>query len=196
MLPVLSFILLGGRCAYCKKRISAMYLVVELVTGVLYSLLYCRFGIGFLFLKYILLFSILIVICFIDIEKQNIPDEMVVAGLLVGIIFSFLDRQNFWNYFYGALIGSGILLLIVILSKGGMGGGDVKLMAEIGFFLGWQNTILTLFSSFILGGMFAFVLLITRKKSMKDSLAFAPFLGIGALVAVFCGHYVFLYYSK
>jgi leader peptidase (prepilin peptidase)/N-methyltransferase len=197
MVPVLSFLLLGGKCAYCKEKISAVYPVVELGTAILYTFLFYKFGPGILFLKYCFLSSILIVICFIDMKNQIIPDEMIIAGLLAGIIFSSVDIQNLLrDYIPGALIGSGILLLIVILSKGGMGGGDVKLMAVIGIFLGWRKALLALFISFILGGIFAFVLLITRKKGMKDAVPFGPFLGAAAMVTVFYGQYIVPYYFK
>jgi leader peptidase (prepilin peptidase)/N-methyltransferase len=197
MVPVLSFLLLGGKCAYCKEKISAVYPIVELGTAALYTFLLYRFSIGMLFFKYSLLFSILIVVCFIDMENQIIPDEIIIVGLLAGIIFSSVDIQNlFRDYIPGALIGSGILLLIVILSRGGMGGGDIKLMAVIGIFLGWRKALLALFISFILGGIFAFVLLITRKKGMKDAVPFGPFLGAAAMVMVFYGQYIIPYYFK
>lgn len=195
MVPVISFLLLGGRCAYCNTRISPMYPMVELGTAVLYTFLLYSFGFGILFWKYSLLCSILIVVCLIDVKTQVIPDEMVTAGLVSGIIFSIVDGQNlFKDYILGALVGSGILLLIMILSKGGMGGGDVKLMMVIGFFLGWRGSLATLFISFILGGIFAFALLLTQKKGRKDAIAFGPFLGTAAMITVFYGQYIIPYY--
>ncbi|HHW02639.1 MAG TPA: prepilin peptidase [Thermoanaerobacterales bacterium] len=197
MVPVLSFLLLGGKCAYCKEKISAVYPIVELGTAALYTFLLYRFSIGMLFFKYSLLFSILIVVCFIDMENQIIPDEIIIVGLLAGIIFSSVDKQNLLrDYIPGAMIGSGIILLIVILSRGGMGGGDIKLMAVIGIFLGWRKALLTLFISFILGGIFAFFLLITRKKGMKDTVPYGPFLGAAVIVTVFYYPYIVPYYFK
>lgn len=197
ILPVLSFLLLGGKCAYCKEKISAMYPLVELGTGLLFTFLLFKFGFGILFLKYCFLSSILIVICFIDAKSQIIPDEVILLGLLAGIIFSCIDSKNLLkNYIPGALIGSGILLFIVIISKGGMGGGDVKLMAVIGMFLGWRKAILTLFVSFILGGIFAFILLVTRRKSGKDTIAFGPFLGTAAMLTIFSGYFFIPSYFK
>jgi leader peptidase (prepilin peptidase)/N-methyltransferase len=185
LIPLISYILLGGRCSFCKTKISVQYPLVELLTSFLFTVLFSKFYFTIYFFKYAFLFSLLIVISFIDLQIQIIPDGLVILGLITGLIFTFIDRYYpFSGYFLGALIGGGILLLIALLSRGGMGGGDVKLMLFLGLFLGWEKTLLTLFLSFVAGGFFGILVLVTGKKGRKDPIPFGPFINIGAIMAV------------
>ncbi|MBA1336990.1 MAG: Leader peptidase (Prepilin peptidase) / N-methyltransferase [Firmicutes bacterium] len=188
MIPVASFVFLGGRCAYCRERISPVYPAVELITAVLYTAAFHRLGAGVLFIKSAVLFSLLIVITFIDLKEQIIPDSLIVFGLAAGIVFTIIDgSHSFKDAVLGFAIGGGLLLTIVLLSRGGMGGGDVKFMAVIGLFLGWRLTLVTLFISFVTGGITGILLLLTGKKGRKDPVPFGPFIGISAVAAVLCG---------
>ncbi len=195
MVPVLSYIFLKGRCSFCKSKISPIYPLVELLTAVLFTLLLHRFGPGMDFLKFSLLGSILIVVGFIDYKWQIIPDRLVVAGIVLAIFFVLVDREHSPVYYLtGAVTGGGILLAVGTISKGGMGGGDIKLMTVIGMFLGWQYTLIVLYLSVVIGGMVSTLLLLTGKKGRKDTVPFGPFLS-GAAIAAFCfgGQLISLY---
>lgn len=195
LIPVVSFIMLSGKCSYCRGKISPVYPAVEITAAVLFTVLFSRFGMGLLFLKYSLFASLLIVISFIDLKTQIIPDSLIVTGLVSGLAFTLIDKNSsFLASLVGALLGSGILLLIAILSRGGMGGGDVKLMAVIGLFLGWRRVLVTLFIGFLSGGIISLFLLLTRKKGRKDAIPFGPFLSTAALVSALYGEEIIYLY--
>lgn len=188
MVPVLSYLFLGGKCSYCKEKIPPVYAVVELTTAVLFTAILYKFGIGLYFFKYIILTAILIIVTFIDMETQIIPDSLIITGLVTGIVFALIDKSYpFEFYILGLFAGGGILLAIVLLSRGGMGGGDVKLAAVTGIFLGWQNVLIALFLSFVSGGITGSALLLAGKKGRKDAVPFGPFLSLGAIAAVLFG---------
>jgi len=189
MVPIVSYILLGGRCSCCRIKISPKYPLVELLTGVLFVLLMYRFGPGMEFYKYAFLLSLLTAAGFIDFEHQIIPDILVIAGITAGIVFMFIDmRHPYIFYIAGGLLGGGILLAVDLVSRGGMGGGDIKLMTVIGLFLGWQSTLLVLFLAFVTGGMAGVLMLVSGRKNRKDAVSFGPFIGGASVAAVFFGH--------
>jgi leader peptidase (prepilin peptidase)/N-methyltransferase len=197
MVPVISYLLMRGRCTHCKSRVSAVYPFAELLTGVLYLLLLYRFGFGLDFIKYSFLLSLLIVTGFIDYEYHIIPDRLVMAGVSTGTVFMLINGEHSpMFYITGVILGSGILLAVNLLSGGGMGIGDIKLMAVIGLFLGWQNTLTVLFLSFVTGGIAGALLLFTGKKGMKDAVPFGPFLGGAAAAAVFLGQQMISLYLR
>lgn len=195
LIPVISYILLGGKCSYCNAKISARYPLVELLTGFLYTVLFVKFYWTLYFFKYAFLVSLLLIISFIDLQIQIIPNGLVLWGLAMGLIFALIDKYYpFTGYFLGALIGGGLFLLIALLSRGGMGGGDVKLMFFLGLFLGWEKTLLTLFLSFVSGGFFAFSVLILGLKRRKDPIPFGPFINTAAITAVIFEVEIFSFY--
>jgi len=190
LIPLISFIALGMKCRYCKKEISARYFFVELGTGVMFLAVFARFFIyennPLAFVSYLVLCSALIVITFIDLEHKIIPDKITYPGMIAGIFISIFTR-SFLPSVLGLLIGGGILLFIVVVSRGGMGGGDVKLAAMLGAFLGWKLIFLNLFLAFLLGGIAAVILLIMKKKGRKDYIPFGPYLAIAGMITVFWG---------
>lgn len=150
-IPLLSYILLKGRCRNCGSKISIQYPVVEFLTGLIYLIIYLIYGLSIQSLVYIILSSALIIITFIDLNEQIIPDIISLPGIVVGLILSFIVPYiSFINSALGALVGGGVILIItwvgsIIFKKEAMGGGDVKLAAMIGAFLGWRYTIISLF---------------------------------------------------
>ncbi|NLO25178.1 MAG: prepilin peptidase [Clostridiales bacterium] len=188
MVPVASYVFLKGKCGYCGERISPVYPAVELTNAVLYLAAFHRLGTGVLFVKDAVLISLMLVALFIDLKEQIIPNGLVVFGLVAGVVFTIIDAgHSFTNAMLGVAAGGGILLAIAVISRGGMGGGDVKLMAVAGLFLGWRLTLAALFMSFVTGGFFGILMLLTGKKKRKDTVPFGPFLGGSVVIAALYG---------
>ena len=196
--PLLSFLLLAGRCRSCKKPISPRYPLVEGMCAAFFLLVLFRhlpfvFNPPFLlsFIKDLLFVSILIPVFFIDVEHQIIPDSLSYGMLGIGLFLSGL-QGNFLSSLTGAGAGAGIFLLIfylslVFLHQPGMGMGDVKLAAGIGAFLGLEAALLSFFLSFLSGALVAGILVFFHLKRMKDKIPFGPFLVAGAFITLFLG---------
>jgi len=196
-IPVLGFLLLKGRCAYCGAKISLRYPVVEALNGVLYVIAFLHFGLT-VSLPFILIFiSALITISFIDIDFQIIPDQISIPLIFLGIILSLIPHnslnlaQNIKDSLIGILVGGGSLLIVSLISKGGMGGGDVKLNAAVGAFLGWKSALLTIFIGSLTGSI---VGIISMKKTGNRKIPFGPFLSLGALICLFFGEKILSWY--
>jgi leader peptidase (prepilin peptidase)/N-methyltransferase len=187
-IPIVSYIVLLGRCRSCKGRISPVYPTVELLTATSFLILIRRYGVCPDLFIMAALTSALIVISFIDLKHHVIPDVIVYPGMVVGAAWV-LGRH--WNnilyYFIGWLLGGGILYLAAVASKGGMGGGDVKLGAMLGLFAGWEKILVALFLSFLFGSIVGLVLIALRKKGRKDPIPFGPFLSIGGFISIIWG---------
>lgn len=195
-IPVLSYVILGGRCRFCRKEISFRYPLVELLTGFTFLFFYKYFGLTSILLPYFVLLSGLIVATFIDIEHRIIPDEISLGGIVAGFIFSLLIPQlhqtnvhyiGGMRSFFGIIIGGGSIYLMGLLGdfifkKESMGGGDVKLMAMIGAFLGWKLALLSFFIAPFFGAIVGIIVKIRTKESL---IPYGPFLALGALVALF-----------
>jgi len=216
-IPILSYIFLGGRCSHCNSKISFGYPLVEILSGLLFVATLWKFGMILDTLFYLLFISGLIVITFVDLKHMIIPNVITYPGILVGILYNALTTnwQNslelvsnfsfgFQNFFellnevpildslFGVILGGGILLLIaytyeIIRKRQGMGMGDVKLLALIGAFLGWQGVFFVIFLSSILGSIVGLSIIITRKGDLKYALSFGPFLSIAAIIYIFTG---------
>lgn len=187
-IPILSYLLLGGRCAYCKINISWRYPLVELLCGLLYLFLYKQFGISIVGVVLTALATTLLIVTFIDLDHQIIPDVITVPGIVAGLFASlFLTPIGVFNALIGTFLGGGLFFLVAVLSRGGMGGGDIKLIAMIGAFLGWQAVLVTIFLSALLGAGVGLCLIILKKKGRKDPVPFGPFLAIGAIMAMVWG---------
>jgi len=195
LVPLFSYLWLKGRCRYCQGRISWRYPAVELLTGLLFMMLYAHFGLNLLLVKYLILICFLMVISFIDLEYYLIPDRLILFMLGMGILLNFFTRElPISSILWGVLVPAGILFLLAVLSKGGMGGGDIKLAGAAGLFLGWPQSLLALFLACFLGGIFGLILLIFHLKKRKDPLPFAPFLSGGIILTVFFGQVFLIWY--
>lgn len=199
-IPLLSYILLKGRCRNCESKISIRYPVVEFLTGLIYVIIYLIYDFSIQSLIYIILLSALIIITFIDLNKQIIPDVISLPGIGVGLILSFfVPYISFINSALGVLVGGGIILAIglagsVIFKKEAMGGGDVKLAAMIGAFLGWKYTIISLFLGFFLGALVGIFLILSKIKSKEDMVPFGPFIALGSLITLLYGEKIITWY--
>lgn len=188
LIPILSYFFLKGKCRYCETGIKIRYPMVELLTGLIFLLIYFKIGYNIYLIKYLTIFSIIIVITFIDIDIQIIPDKLVILLLLWSVVWQIFQSEISWlQALGGAILGGGPLLLAAVVSKGGMGGGDIKLMFAAGFFLGIPFTALALFISFLAGSIIGITLISLGIKTRKDPIPFGPFLAIGILISVFWG---------
>lgn len=197
LFPVISYIILRGRCRYCNTKISIVYPIIELLNGVIYILLYIKFGLSILFIKYSILASLVIVISIIDLFTTDIYTNTIWFGTAIGIIFiiiSILMKQNIFTYIIGAIIGAGVITIIILTTKG-MGWGDAELLFVIGLFLGIKLSIVTIFLSFILGGLIGSILIMLKIKSRKDYIPFGPFISAGALISILWGDILLRYYT-
>ncbi|MCG6550906.1 MAG: prepilin peptidase [Candidatus Magnetominusculus sp. LBB02] len=204
-IPVISYIALGGRCAYCKSRISLRYPTVEALNACLYVLIYMKFGLSAYSIYYMMFLSALIVITFIDIAHQIIPDVISLPGIVLGLIGSIFILPE--PHVYGRLLGivgslTGLLTgglifyVIAVASRGGMGGGDIKFMAMTGATLGWKSVLLTIFIGSFAGSMYGLSLMVFKGKGRKTKIPFGPFLALGAAVSLFYGREIVVFYLK
>lgn len=199
-IPLLSYILLKGRCRNCKTKISIQYPMVEFLSGLIYLIIYLVYGLSVQTLIYILLSSALIIIAFIDLNQQMVPDVISLPGIVIGFILSFfVSHISFINSALGIVVGGGIILIIgitgsVIFKKEAMGGGDVKLAAMIGAFLGWRYIIISLFLGFFLGALTGIFLIMTKIKKREDAIPFGPFIVLSSFITLLCGEKILSWY--
>jgi leader peptidase (prepilin peptidase)/N-methyltransferase len=195
-IPIISFLLLGGKCRSCHTRISWQYPLVELLTGILFALTALRFGWQWDTAVALILISASIVVSVIDLRIQIIPNVISLPGIVIGLLINLLPSSplGFLNAVYGMLLGGGLFYLVALVSRGGMGGGDVKLIAMFGAFLGWKKCLLTIFLGVLLGALVGVVLMLLKRKGRKDPIPFGPFLCIGALISVFYGREIIFWY--
>jgi leader peptidase (prepilin peptidase)/N-methyltransferase len=192
-IPILSWLILRGRCRDCGEAISARYPLVELLTGLLSLALGWLYGPGLPYLAAFLFTAALVVITFIDLDHQIIPDVISLPGIPVFLLLAvFVMGIGFWDSLLGVLVGGGFLYLIAVgyellTKREGMGGGDIKLLAMIGAFLGWQSLFFVVFMSSILGALVGVVLIAIHGKDMKYAVPFGPFLSIAAVMYLFVG---------
>ncbi|HOJ76996.1 MAG TPA: prepilin peptidase [Bacillota bacterium] len=187
LIPVLSFLILRGRCKECREPVSWRYPVVEILTGLLFLISYLLWGMAWETLIAILFISFIIPISFIDLEFQIIPDKISLLGIIVGLL---LNYQNIIDRSIGIVVGFGIIFLIILLSRGGMGMGDAKLMAMFGAFWGWKVVLYSLFIGSIFGTVIGLYLIITKKITRKTPIPFGPYLCMGALMAISIQDYI------
>lgn len=203
LIPVVSYILLKGKCGHCGANIPPRYLLVELITAAVFAAIFHRYGLSLPFFMFAFLMTILIAVFFIDIDHRIIPNGLVITALTAGaavfaincfkpIVEAYGDAK-WWTPIAGLIPGTGFLLLIaaagMLLYKtdDAMGMGDVKLMAPIGMFVGWKLCIAALFISVVLGGIYSAILMVLRFKKRKDTIAFGPFIVIGTFIAIMWG---------
>jgi leader peptidase (prepilin peptidase)/N-methyltransferase len=192
-IPIFSYLFLGGKCASCKAHISLRYPLVEVLTGLLFALVMYRFGFHWATIIYWIFTSILVVVTFIDVDHRIIPDVLTLPGILLGFLGSFAIPWISWtDSLLGILVGGGSLFLVAVVyewltKKEGMGGGDIKLLAMLGAFLGWKAVLPVVFLSSLLGSLVGVPLMLIKKADSKLAIPFGPFLATGALLYLFWG---------
>lgn len=201
-LPIISFLLLKGKCGFCNAPISIRYPLVELITGLLAIGLFLKFGLTPAALFYFMFSAVLIAISFIDFDHQIIPDKLSLPGIL---IFStsclFLPQMRFVSVIWGIIAGGGILYIVAlcyshIRKHQGMGGGDIKLLAMIGAATGVKGVFFTLFTGSVFGTVGGVVAMAAVGKSQRRQakIPFGPFLSLGAILYIFWGEPIIRWY--
>jgi leader peptidase (prepilin peptidase)/N-methyltransferase len=203
--PLLSYWILSGRCRFCKAKFSIRYFFVELFNALIYLAFYLHFGLTPVLWPYLFMMSAFLVATFVDFEHRIIPDEVSIGGMVIGIIFSLIipqlhvagasinfsivHLQSLGLSLLGVLIGGGSIYAMGMLGdfmfkKESMGGGDVKLLAMIGAFLGWKLALLTFFVSPFFGAAYG---IIEKVRTKDTTIAYGPFLVVGAVISLFYG---------
>jgi leader peptidase (prepilin peptidase)/N-methyltransferase len=199
-IPILSYLILRGRCRNCQARIAIRYPIIELLSGVLALCCYIKFGLTLEALIYYAFIACLVTITFIDIDHQIIPDSISLPGIpIFGAAAYFASLLPLKDILLGILIGGGILYLVawgyhLFTRREGMGGGDIKLLAMTGALIGWQGVIFTIFVSSVLGSVIGLIVMLINKKGMKLAIPFGPFLALGALLYLFFGTELIYWY--
>lgn len=192
-IPVLSYLVLRGKCRSCKAKISAVYPLVEALTPFCFLLVYMQYSIVPHFFVSCLFVSALIVLGFIDYYHQILPDEVILPGLVVALIYTFFRNDlSLVQALLGAGVGAGFLLLVygiyyVVRKKEGLGLGDVTMMLLVGAFIGWKLTLLTLILASVGGAVVGVFFIIFKKKDLQHALPFGTFLAPAAFVALLYG---------
>jgi leader peptidase (prepilin peptidase)/N-methyltransferase len=199
-IPILSYFVLRGRCRDCGARISPRYFVVELLSAVIPLILYLRFGLGTELAVYWPLSYVLLVLSFVDLHERILPDKVTLPGIAVGLIVAPLTGLvSFPESLIGAAAGGGALYLIAIagtavFGKESMGGGDIKLAAMLGAFLGWQGVIVFLFIAFFAGAVVGVAVLAARRSEADHTIPFGPFIALGAFLTMTWGSAIVRWY--
>lgn len=188
LVPVFSYLFLQGKCRRCGSKISAIYPFMEFVTGVLFAISFYKLGFSVELVIAILFISLLVIITVSDMAYMLIPNKVLLpfAVVLFGARL-FIPLESWWDSLLGALVGFGVLYIIAVVSKGGMGGGDVKLFFVIGLVLGTVHTLLTLFLASVIGTIVGMILLRRAGNGRKTPIPFGPSIALAAVIAYFWG---------
>lgn len=195
LVPIASFLLLGGRCRYCKRSISWQYPLVELITATLFVYLaYFLVANQALtlaaFVYFALVLAILIVVAVVDVKFSLVPTTFVFAGAIVALFYSYFNLTSpefVVNVFVAGVLTVAFLLIVVLTRGRGMGSGDIPLVFLISLFLGWPKSAVAIFVAFVLGAVVAISLIVARRKKFGQTIPFAPFLVTGTIIALFWG---------
>ncbi|MDX1583584.1 MAG: prepilin peptidase [Thermoanaerobaculia bacterium] len=200
-IPIASWLILRARCRSCRNRISPRYPLVELANALFYAAIAMRTGLSLAFFPIAAIASMLIVLIFIDLDTQLLPDVVDIPGIFVGLLIGWIGlgtdhsmflSESLTDSLIGALAGGGILLLVglsykVLRKVEGMGLGDVKMLAMIGAAMGWQAIVPVLFVASFTGAIIGIVFGIRKGTGLQIALPFGPFLGVAALFVLFFG---------
>ena len=199
-IPILSWLILRGRCRSCKAAIAVRYPLVELITGLLAWLTWLKFGLSWAFLVNFIFIATLVAVTFIDLDHRIIPDVISLPGIplffLAGLL---LPVPTLMDALIGVVVGGGSLLLVawgyyLLRKQEGMGGGDIKLLAMMGGFIGWQGVLFTIFAASATGTLVGLGAMLKAGKGMRLAIPFGPFLALGAVLYIFFGEIVIHWY--
>lgn len=205
LFPIISYLLLLGKCRYCHKKIEIEYLLVEVVMGVLIALAVITFGMTQIIelISKIFFITVLAALFLTDLKKMFIPDRIVLPAIAIGIVLNLITvilkssvEPFLLSLVTGAAIGGFFLSLIIITRGKGMGGGDVKLGAFIGIMLGFPQALFAIILSFLTGAVVSLILIAVGKKHFGQTIPFGPFLVLGSLIMLFWGNQILEWYLK
>ncbi len=185
LFPVFSYLFLGGKCRYCKTKISVQYPLVEFINASLYVFGFCKFGLSPQFVFFALLCSLLLILTLIDFKYMILPNILVLIVFVLGILYMLLVKRQYLDSLFGILAGGGFFLLLFLVTRGNMGGGDIKLMAALGIWLGLKGTIMTTLFAFVIGALASVVVLAKNGGGRKTAVPFGPFISLSTIIS-FC----------
>lgn len=200
-IPILSYFILRGRCAHCGYPFSIRYAIIEMFTAVLAALVFGFYGLSWLSVALFVFLAAMLVVTVVDLDHRIIPDEISLGGLAVGLLAAwvvpiftpnwFVSPINSW---FGAILGGGLFWVVGwvyhrLTQQHGIGLGDVKLLAMIGAWFGWQLVVLTIFFSSLLGSLYGVLLMMIRQRSSRYPIPFGPFIVIGCVLSLWLGDY-------
>lgn len=201
LVPIFSYLFLRGKCRSCSEKISVRYPIVEGLTGLLFLYTVYTFGFTMEALGYALIIGLLVPIFFIDYDHSIIPDSLnlgiFIIALLMIVSQMFLREKGLSEllfHIFGLLAGGGFFFFIAVVTNGAMGGGDIKIMAALGFLFGLSHTLVLMFFSFVLGGVLSTILIILKIKKRKDYIPFGPFICLAAFITIFWGETIIHWY--
>ncbi len=197
LVPILSYLWLRGRCRYCRTLIPQRLLWLEIGMGALFAFLYWRYGLTVELAVIAFYCALFILLLFIDLEHGIIPNKVVYPAAAVALLLNiFLPEPGLARSAIGGGIGFALLFLIVVVSRGGMGWGDVKMAALIGLVVGFPLVFVALFLAVVSGGLVAAGLLLFRLKKRKEGIPFGPFLSLGTMVTLLWGYDIVAWYLR
>ncbi|MCF6138104.1 prepilin peptidase [Pseudalkalibacillus berkeleyi] len=197
LIPVLSYKLFKGKCRTCDSKISPIYPMIEVSTGLLFTFSYLQFGWSPELIGSLIIVSLLIIIFISDIFYMLIPDKILLFFAPLVILYRFwIPTEPWWDAWLGSIIGFSLLFLIAVISKGGMGGGDIKLFAVLGLFFGWKGILLILFLASLIGSVIGIILMILKKVERKQHVPFGPFIVLAAFITLFWGDIILDWYFR
>ncbi|MBM3943956.1 MAG: prepilin peptidase [SAR202 cluster bacterium] len=202
MIPLVSYLVLRGRCRYCRNPIPPRVFAIELITGLLFLAIYLQYGLGLSFLVLAACVSFFVAVAIIDLEHGLIYNRMIAPALVLAVLVApfwnelglprtFLGNEEMLGSLYNSLVAGGaaflIFLAIFVAYPAGMGGGDVRYAGVIGVLTGVQGTLVGLWTAMVAGGIVAIALIATRLRGRKDAIPFGPFMSAGAIVGLLWG---------
>ena len=200
-IPVVSYLVLRGRCRACKAPISLRYPFVESLTAVMFAAGWWFYGPSLLLLSHLLFGCALIVLFAIDLEHHLLPNVITLPGIVIGFAFSFLTPPGWIASLIGILVGGGVLWAVAeayyrLRHEDGLGMGDVKMLAMIGAFVGWKLTLMTLMMASLAGSVVGVLFIVSQRGGLKYALPFGTFLALGAALAATVGPGVLDWYLR
>jgi leader peptidase (prepilin peptidase) / N-methyltransferase len=196
LVPVLSYLFLGRKCRYCGEKISSRYAIIETLTGVIFLLIYLRYGLTYETLKYIVLACFLIVIGMIDLDTTDVYSVTTYSGIAVGIVSiaaGYYLGYEVKTFVLGAVLAGGVIAAIILLTRG-MGWGDFEICLMSGLYIGFKNSIVMLMISFIVGALFGIFLIVAKKKTRKDYIPFGPYISLASIITILVGENIIQWY--
>jgi len=195
LVPVFSFIMQGGKCSYCKKRISMIYPIGECATGVLFAFSFMQIGFHIELLTALLFISMLMIILISDIKYMLIPDKVLLFFLPLFITLRYINPlEPWWLPILGAIVPFIMIAVIIFVSRGGMGAGDMKLFGITGIVLGLKKVLLAFFLSCVIGAVIGMILLFCKKISRSQPFPFGPYIIIATLISYYFGDKIITWY--
>lgn len=197
LIPVVSFLIQRGKCRNCDSRISPLYPLIELMTGLLFAYSYIKIGFHLELITAIILMSMLMIIFVSDMAYMLIPNKILLFFLPLFVLMRVIVPLEPW---YNSLIGGAaaylLIAIIIIASKGGMGAGDMKLLGVLGIVLGLGKVLLTFFIAALLGAIIGGILMFMKKIDKKQSIPFGPYIVVAAIISYFFGHEIIQKYMS